>query len=332
MIQLLPRSCVAIAMTTVMGIAQAQQPPQLPGNYPNKPVHVLIGSSAGGGVDTITRIVMKGIGEKWGRAFVVENRTGAGGVIAVVSLAKAPPDGYMLYGGGSQITTATPLKKVPFDTRTSIQPVAQMTQQAYFMLVNPSLPVKNVKELVALARAKPGTLNYASAGLGAATHLGMELFKSMAGGMDMQHIPFKGNGEAFIGIISNQVQVMFSSGVGASPHVRSGKLRLIATTGDERMQAQPDTPTVHESGVKDFTLDNMYGVYTTAGAPGPIVDALNREIVAIMSMPEMKSKLAADGSEAAPPLTATQFKARVAKEVDRWEQFIKKENIKLDDL
>ena len=328
----LPGICVALAMTAVAGMAQAQNPPQLPGNYPNKPVHVLIGSSAGGGVDTITRIVMKNIGEKWNRPFIVENRTGAGGVIAVVSLAKAPPDGYMLYGGGSQITTATPLKKVPFDTRTSIQPIAQMTQQAYFMLVNPSLPVKNVKELVALARSKPGSLNFASAGIGAATHLGMELFKSMAGGIDMQHIPFKGNGEAFIGIISNQVQVMFSSGVGASPHVRSGKLRLIATTGDERMQAQPDTPTVHESGVKDFTLDNMYGVYTTAGSPAPIVDALNREIVAIMSLPEMKSKLAADGSEAAPPLTAAQFKARVAKEVDRWEQFIKKEKINIDEL
>lgn len=332
MIHSLPQTCVALAMTAVAGIAQAQQPPQLPGDYPNKPVHVLVGSSAGGGVDTITRIVMKGIGEKWNRAFVVENRTGAGGVIAVVSLARAAPDGYMLYGGGSQITTATPLKKVPFDTRKAILPVAQLSQQAYFMLVNPDVPVKNVKELVALSRSKPGSLNYASAGVGAATHLGMELLKSMAGGMDMQHVPFKGNGQAFIGIISNQVQVMFSSGVGASPHVRSGKLRLIATTGDERMQAQPDTPTVNESGIKGFTLDNMYGIYTTAGAPAPIVDALNREIVAIMSHPDMKSKLAADGSEAAPPLTVAQFKERVAKEVDRWEQFITKEKITLDKL
>jgi tripartite-type tricarboxylate transporter receptor subunit TctC len=326
------RSLSATLLAALAGLAQAQQPPSLPNNYPSRPVLVLVGSSPGGGVDTMTRLVMKGVSEKWGRSFVIENRTGAGGVIAVETLARAKPDGYTMYGGGSQITTSTPLKKVNFDTRKAIQPVAQMTRQSYFMLVHPSVPAKNVKELIALARAKPGTLNYASAGVGAVTHLGMELFKSMAGGMDMQHVPFKGNGQAYGAIVANQVQVMFSSGISATPYVKSGKLRLIATTGDERMEAQPDVPTVDESGVKDFDLDNMYGIYTTAGVPDPIVNALNREIVAIIRSPEMRAKLEADGSEAAPPLTAAQFKARVAKEVERWDTFIKKEKIELDKL
>ncbi len=327
-----PLMAMAFAIASMAFAAHAQQPPQLPGNYPSRPVRILMGSSPGGGVDTITRLVFKGVGEKWSRAFIVENRTGAGGVIAVEMLAKAPPDGYTLYGGGSQITTASPLGKVKFDTRQAIQPVAQMTRQSYFMVVNPNVPVKNVTELIALARSKPGVINYASAGVGAATHLGMELFKSMAGGLDMQHVPFKGNGEAFIAIISNQVQVMFSSGIGATPHVKSGKLRVIATTGEERMDVLPNVPTVDESGVKDFELDNMYGIYTTAGVPDPILNALNREIVAVVGTPDIKAKLAADGSEAAPPYTPAQFKARVAKEVERWDQFIKKEKINLDEL
>ena len=311
-------------------VGYAQQTPQLPGNYPSKPIRVLVGSSAGGGVDAITRAVMHKLSETWRRSIVVDNRTGAGGVIALEVLAQSAPDGYTLYGGGSQVTTATPLKKIAFDTRKAFAPVAQMTSQSYLLLVNPATPVTSVKELIAYAKSRPGALSYGSAGIGAATHLGTELFKSMAGGMDMVHIPYKGNGPAFIALMGGEIHMMFTGGIGGGPHLKSGRLRAIAVTSLRRMQAFPELPTVSESGVPGFELDNMYGIYAPAAVPPSILLALNREIGQIINSPEVKEKLAADGSEAAPPNSPAEFKNRFAKEVDKWEQFIRKSKIKLE--
>jgi len=310
--------------------AHAQQAPQLPANYPSKPIRVLVGSSAGGGVDAITRAVMHKLSETWRRPIVVDNRTGAGGVIAVEMLAQSAADGYTLYGGGSQVTTATPLKKVAFDTRKALAPVAQMTSQSYLLLVNPTMPVNSVKELIAYAKSRPGTVNYGSAGVGAATHLGTELFKSMAGGIDMAHIPYKGNGPAFIALMGGEIHMMFTGGIGGAPHLKSGKLKAIAVTSLRRMPAFPDLPTVSESGVPGFELDNMYGLYAPAGVLQPILLALNREVGRIINSPEIKEKLAADGSEAAPPNSPADFKERFAKEVEKWERFISKSKIKLE--
>ncbi len=310
--------------------AHAQKPPApLPGGYPARTVRVMVGTSPGGGVDAITRGVAQKLSEQWGQSFVVENRTGGGGVLAVTLLAQAAPDGYTLYGGGSQVITATPLKKVPFDTRVVLQPVAQMTSSWYLLLVHPSLPVKTVKELVALAKKRPGILNYGSAGTGSASHLGGELFRSRTG-IDIMHIPYKGTGQSLIDLLAGQTQMVFASSISGSPHVRSGKARAIAVTSLKRLSAFPDVPTVSESGVPGFELDNIYGIYAPAGVPAPILAALNREIIQIIQSPDMRGRITADGAEPAPPGSSAEFKERFASQIGMWEKFIKTSGISVE--
>ena len=320
----------ALAAALIAGPAAAQaKPDTLPGGYPARPVRVLVGSSPGGGVDAITRGVAQKLSELWGQSFVVENRTGGGGVLAVTLLAQAAPNGYTLYGGGSQVVTATPLKKVPFDTRTVLAPVVQMTSSWYFLLVHPSVPAKSVKELIALARARSGALNYGSAGAGAASHLGMELLKSRTG-FDALHVPYKGNGQALIDLVSGQVQMLLTSTISGTPHVRSGKARAIAVTSLTRLAAYPEVPTVAESGAPGYELDNMYGIYAPAKVPGPILAALNRAISEIVGSGEMKGRIAADGAEPIPPHTPAQFRDRFSKELEMWEKFVKSNGIRID--
>jgi len=321
-------ACFACLSLAIAASAHAQRP-SLPGGYPAKTVRIMVGTSPGGGVDAITRAVAQKLTESWGTSFVVENRTGAGGALAVTLLVQSAPDGYTLYGGGSQVVTATPLKKVPFDTRVVLAPVAQFTSSYYFLLVHPSLPVRNVKELIALAKRRPGALNYGSAGTGSASHLGGELFKSRTG-IDLLHIPYKGNGQALIDLVAGQTQMMFTSTISGSPHVKSGRARGIAVTSLKRVPAYPDVPTVAESGVPGFELDNMYGLYAPAGIPAPILHALNAEVGRIMHSPEVTKRVMADGAEVAPPNTAPQFKERFAKELEMWDEFIKKSGIKVE--
>ena len=311
-------SCLALA-------AYGQRAPA----YPNKPVRILVGSSSGGGVDLITRAVAQKLSEQWGHSVIVENRTGGGGVLAVTLLAQATPDGYTLYGGGSQVVTLTPLKKVPFDTRKALAPIAQMTSSWYVFLVHPSVPAKSVKEFIALARAKPNTLNYASAGAGSSSHLGTALFAQKAG-IEMTHVPYKGNGQALIDLIAGQVQMLFTSTISGLAHVKSGRARVIAVTSLKRMQVLPELPTVSESGVPGFEMHNMYGVYAPAGVPAAIQVALSRNIGQIMNSPDLKEKVAADGAEPAPPGSPAEFAARFAHEIDMWEQFIKTSGIKVN--
>ena len=326
--------CMArlLAAAALCGIAtgvSAQPAAGSPGGYPGRTVRVLVGTSPGGGVDAITRGVAQKLTEHWGQSFVVENRTGGGGVLAVTLLAQATPDGYTLYGGGSQVITATPLNKVPFDTRVVLQPVAQMTASWYLMLVHPSLPVKTVKEFIALAKRRPGTLNYGSAGTGSATHLGGELFRSRAG-IDIMHIPYKGTGQSLIDLLAGQTQMVFASTISGSPHHKSGKARAIAVTSLKRLPAFPGLPTVSESGVPDYELDNIYGLYAPAGIPPAILAALNREVVRIMHMPDMRGRVTADGADPAAPNTPEEFKDRFAAQIAMWEKFIKTSGIKIE--
>jgi tripartite-type tricarboxylate transporter receptor subunit TctC len=323
------RYCLHAALLCAATSALAQKPPALPGGYPAKAVRVFVGSSPGGGVDAITRGVTQKLTEQWGQSFVVENRTGGGGVLAVTLLAQAPPDGYTLYGGGSQVVTATPLKKVPFDTRVVLQPVVQMTSSWYFLLVHPSLPVKSVKELVALSKKRPGTLNYGSAGAGSVSHLGMELFKFRTG-LDAVHIPYKGNGQALLDLVSGQVQLLFTSTISGTAHVKSGRSRGIAVSSPKRLAAHPDVPTISESGVPGYELDNIYGIYAPAGVPPAIVSALNREISQIIASPDLKGRITADGAEPTPPHTPAEFKERFAIMLEMWEKFVKSSNIRID--
>ena len=325
----IPRLALVISAMTFLASSatyaqqgHAQRPPE----YPSRPIRVLVGSSPGGGVDFITRSVAQRLTERWGRAVVVDNRTGAGGVIAVELLARAAPDGYTLYGGGSQVVTATPLGKVPFDTRKVLEPVVQMTSSSYLLVVPAALPVSSVKDLIAYVKARPSS--YGSAGFGSATHLGTELFKFLAG-VDMVHVPYKGNGQALNDLIAGQIQMLFTSGISGTPHVKSGRLKALAVSSLKRLPAFPNLPTVSESGVPRFELDNFYGIYAPHGIAPAILNALNNEVAAIMNSPEMAQAIAADGAEVAPPVAPAEFKTKFARQIDMWENFIKRTGIKL---
>jgi tripartite-type tricarboxylate transporter receptor subunit TctC len=316
-------SCLALSAATLVAHAQPAA------GYPTRPVRMLVGSSSGGGVDLISRAVAQKLTEHWGQSVLVENRTGGGGVLAVTLLSQATPDGHTLYGGGSQVVTLTPLKKVPFDTRKALAPISQLTASWYVFLIHPSVPARSVKEFIAFARAKPGTLNYASAGTGSSSHLGTALFASKAG-IDMLHVPYKGNGQALIDLVAGQVHVLFTSTISGMQHVKSGRARGIAVTSPRRIAAFPELATVSESGLPGFEMQNMYGLYAPAGVPAALQAKIARDVGEIMNSPEVREKVTADGAEVAPTRSPAEFAKRFAQEMDMWDKFIKSSGIKVE--
>jgi tripartite-type tricarboxylate transporter receptor subunit TctC len=312
----------ALACSCFIGTAAAQQKPA---GYPSKPVRVLIGSPAGSGTDVMMRGVAQKLGERLGQSVVVDNRAGAAGAISLQLAAQAAPDGYTLATLSAQNVTAMLLGTVTTDIPKALTPVAQMVSQPYLMVATPSLPANSVKELIALARAKP--LVYASSGVGTVVHLGMELFKSMAG-VEMTHIPYKGSGLSMIDVMSGRVQLAITNTLTAAPLVRSGKLKALAITSPQRVQALPELPTVAESGVPGYELRSWYGLLAPNKTPAPIVLMLNREVGALMNSPEVKERLAADGAEAAPANTPAQFRDLINSEIVRWGKIIKSLGLK----
>ncbi len=324
----------ALVLACFASIACAQQQPAVAASdardYPNKPIRMIVGNAPGGGADILGRAIAAKLTEVWRRGVVIENRAGASGAISLELAANATPDGYTLYIGGNQLTTSAVQKRVPFDIRTAYTPIAQLTSQPYLLLIHPSLPVNSVQELIALARSKPGTLNYASSGYGTATHLNTELLKSMTK-IDIIHVPYKGIGQALVDMLGGRIQLAFVSTISAAPHLKSGRLRAIAVSSLKRAQAFPDLPTVAESGVPNFELTNAFGLYGPAAMPAAITLKLNREVSRIMSSQEMKERLAADGTEAAPPASPDEFRKMFIKEVDKWEKFVKATGIRVTD-
>ena len=307
--------------------AHAQTPPA---GYPARPIRIIVGSATGGGADIMTRAVGAHLSEKWGRSVVVDNRGGGGGVIALEMLTQAPPDGYTLFGGASLIITATPMKKVRFDTRMVLAPIVQLTSSPFLLLAPPSLPANSVRELIALAKAKPNALSYGSAGIGSFAHLGTELFKFMAGGLDMVHVPYKGYGQALTDLMGGQIQLLLTSGLGGTPYLKSGRLKAIAATSARRLAAFPEVPTVIEAGIADFQLENMHALYAPAGVPAAILNAVNGEAQRLMRSPEMTTRLAAEGADAAPANTPEEFRQIFVKQVDLWERFIQRSGIRIE--
>ncbi len=322
-------SAVAVFMT---GHALAQNPPPLPGNYPSRPIKILVGGSPGGGTDIIARVLAQKLGEKWGRQVLVENRvSGLGSIIAMEATAKAPPDGYTLHlASSSAYMNAALVTKVPYDIRTAFAPIAQLTSQPYVLVLNKDVPASSVRELIAYARTRTGGLSYGTSGAGTASHLGMELLKSMAG-VDMVQINYKGAGQAFVDLLGGQVQLMFSSAISATPMAKAGKVKAVGVGSLKRSRLLADLPTISESGLPGFELTGWYGLIGTGGSPAPIVQALNRESSRIMNSPEMQAKLAADGAEAPEPRTPAQFGAAINEEIDKWARVIKTANLKFDD-
>lgn len=294
-------------------------------DYPNKPVRFISPFSPGGGTDTVSRALAQRLGEKTGRAFIVDNRGGAEGVIGTDLGAKAPPDGYTLLVANLGTFCLTPnLRKVPYDPLRDFAPITLTTTSSTVLVVNPSLPVRTVEELVSLAKSKPGQLNYGASSNG--TALPMEMFKQMAE-VHLNHVPYKGTGPALIAIMGNEVQVMFGGAIVTVPHVKSGKLRALAVAGDVRARALPDVPTVAESGYPGYEANSWNGIVAPAGTPRPIIEKLNAAMVSILRMPEVSEFMTADGAEPA-PTTPEQFGAYLKTCHAKWAKVIRSTALK----
>ena len=299
-------------------------------SFPSRPIRMIVPSTPGGSVDTLARAIGARLSEKFGQQVVTDNRAGAGGVIAGELTAKAPPDGYTLMMGtvASLAANVSLHKKLPYDPLRDFAPVTLAATQNLMLVVNPSLPAKNVKELIALAKAKPGQITFASAGSGAGGHLSGELFKLLAG-VDMLHIPYKGVAPALVDVISGQVSLTFPSLISALPQVKSGKVRALAVTGAKRSHATPDLPTMQEAGVPGYESATWYGVVAPVATPRDIITKLNSEMVAILKQPELRDRLAADGAD---PLGSTPeaFGLHLKSEIAKWAKVVKAAGLRAD--
>jgi tripartite-type tricarboxylate transporter receptor subunit TctC len=295
-------------------------------DYPTKPVRIIVAFSPGGINDTIARLVAAQLSERLGKQFIVDNRPGAGGVIAGEALVGAPKDGHTLLVVSLAIAVNPHVHKMPYDVRTAFAPIAIMAKAPNVLSVNTALPAKSVKELIALAKAKPGDLRYASAGLGTFMHLGPELFKMMAG-VDIQHVPFKGGGPALIDVMGGDTHMSFASAVTTAPHIRSGKLRALGVGGTKRSTALPDVPTIDEAGVPGYECANWIGFVAPAGTPEPVIALLHKELTRTQESPEMQRLFANDGAEAV-RMSSAEFGAFIGSEIDKWGKVIRQTGMK----
>jgi tripartite-type tricarboxylate transporter receptor subunit TctC len=319
-------AAVALAISACAAMASRAQ--EKPAGFPTKPIRIIIGIAPGGGLDTMTRLGAQKLSERWGQPVIVDNRPGGGTVVAMDLVVKAPPDGYTLLGASDTLMMNGVLKRADYDVRTAFVPIVQLTTQPYMLVVNPSLPVKSVKELIAYAKSKPGSLNYGSQGLGTTGHIGWERFSYMTG-TDIVHVPYKGAAPAVIDVMGGQIQMTFSNMVTSGAHVKSGRLRGLAVTSPRRGQVFPEMPTVAES-VPGFELSNSYGYYAPAGTSPAIVRAMSAVVAQAMNSPDTVKLLAADGSEPIPPATPAEFKAKFAREYVELEKLVRAANIKLN--
>ena len=317
-------ACLAFAWLASAACAQEK-----PGDYPRKPVRIVIGIAAGGGLDAMCRLGAQKLTERWGRPVVVDNRPGGGTVLGMDLVAQAVPDGYTLLGASETLMLNGVLKRAAYDVRNAFIPIVQLTTQPYVLVVNPSLPAGSIRELIALAKGRPGALNYGSQGMGTTGHIGWERFKHMAG-VDILHVPYKGAAPAVIDTISGQIQMTFSNTVTSGAHIKSGRLRGLAITSVRRGPVFPDMPTVSESGVPGFELSNSYAYFAPAGTPRGIVREINAIVSPGMNSPETVKLLAADGSEPIPPSTPEEFKARFEKNYAELEKLIRSANIRIN--
>ena len=303
-----PVGLVIISLLACEAVAQT---------YPAKPIRIIVGAGSGGGVDTISRIVGQRLDQAWGQQVVVENRPGAGGAVASDLVAKSPPDGHILLTMSiSYAVIPASHKNLGYDPIRDFTPVAVLVNGPNIIVVHPSLPVKSVRELIALAKARPGQLTYASSGNGGAANLALEAFK-LATGIDIVHVPYKGTAPGVIDLIAGRISLTSAAIVSALEYAKQGKLRALATVGAKRAGAAPELPTVAEAGVPGYAVDVWYAMFAPAAVPQPVLVKLNGEIVKMLYAPDMKARLAAIGLEpAAEPLNATH--AYIKSEVVKW--------------
>jgi tripartite-type tricarboxylate transporter receptor subunit TctC len=290
--------------------------------YPVRPVRMIAASSPGSAVDIIARTVAQKLSEQVGQQVIVDNRAGAGGNLGAEIAAKAAPDGYTVFMGTPAHAISTSLYRKPtYDLARDFAPISQVTSGSYVVVVNPAVPAKSIEELIALARAKPGQLNYASAGTGNATHLAGALFSTLAK-VNIVHVPHKGSGPALTDLIGGQVQLMFANLTAALPAVKPGRLRALAVTGRQRSTAAPELPTVMEAGVPGYVVISWFGLFAPAATPRDIVMRLNKEIAMATRSADVRERLATEGAEPS-ATTPEEFGAFVKSEVAQWGKVIR---------
>jgi tripartite-type tricarboxylate transporter receptor subunit TctC len=306
----------AIALLIGASSGQAQ-------DYPSRPIRIIVPSTAGGSVDTLARTVGSNLSQRWGQQVVVDNRSGAGGVIGGEITAKAPPDGYTLIMAtiAAMATNVSLAKKLPYDPVRDFAPITLVASQQIVLLVNPNVAARTAQELIQLAKSKPGQLTFASAGNGSGGHLSGELLKILAG-IDLTHVPYKGISPAIVDVISGQVTMTFASIISGTPHVKTGRLRALAVTGARRSPALPELPTMMEAGVRGYESSTWYGLLAPKATSRAIVTKLNREVVSIINLPEVKANLLAEGAE---PVgnTPEQFGEFIKAEIAKWGKVIR---------
>ncbi len=316
-------------MTVAATSVQAQTtPPSSPG-YPSGPVRVIVPFPAGGGVDSAGRILAQKLAENYARSFVIENRGGANGNIGTEVVAKAAKDGHtLLFTGAGFVTNPSLYAKIPYDAVKDFDPISLMALGPNVLVVHPSLPVKSVKDLIALAKSKPGQVGFAGSGSGSTPHLAGELFNTLAG-VSMVHIPYRGSGPAMIGVLGGEAPVMFLPAINAGPHVKTGRLRALAVTSTARLSAMPELPTVAESGLRGYESSQWYGLLAPAGTPEDILNSLNAQVVRIMQAADIRQRLTDDGIV---PVgnTRPQFADYIRSELVKWAKVVKQSGARID--
>ncbi len=323
---------ITIALTTIVCLlcmtkaSRAQQGVPIDATYPNKPVHVVLPVPPGGTLDPIARPVMARVAERLGKAFVLESKPGASGAIGVEFVAKAPPDGYtLLVAAMSHLVTVPLTNKVQYDTQRDLEPIAEFAQQPYLLAANAALPVTSVKDLIMLARSKPGSLNYGSGGDGTTIQMAMEMFAQQAR-IRVTHIPYKGGGPMMVGLIGGEVHMVFN-GVGEiTPFAKSGKVKALAVSSLKRSSIVPDVPTIAETGLpglEDFEAVSWYGLLAPKGTPAAVIASLGRAVNEALNTSALREAFAANGIEPTPRSPA-QFQDLVNREIAKWTPLLRK--------
>jgi tripartite-type tricarboxylate transporter receptor subunit TctC len=315
--------CTAVLLVATTGaFAQA---------YPQRPVRIIVPYPPGSGTDIVARILGQRIGENWGQTMIVENRPGAGAIVGVDAVAKATPDGYTVGMADTGPLAINPAlyAKLPYDAVRDFTPVTEVAKLPFMLVAHPSLGVSSVAELIAVAKRRPGQINYASVGNGSAVHLATELFKKQAG-IDLVHIPYKGSAPALNDVLAGAAQVMFVNLLSGLQHVKSGRLRALAVGTSQRIRTLPDVPTIAEAGVPGYEFQAWFGVIAPAGIRKPVVERLNAEFRHVLSLAEIRDRLQNDGGMEAVGGTAAQFASLIASEQARWGKLVKETGARVD--
>ncbi len=323
-------AALAVAPFFIPGIAHAQKPSGLPGNYPSKPIRAIINVAPGGGLDFSSRAVLARLGERWGSTIIMENvSSGIGGIVAMDMVQKSAPDGYTLLStSGSTWLNAAFSGRVSYDVRKAFVPVAPYAKNALLIAINPNLPFSDLKGLLAYGKANPGKLSFGSSGVGSSLHLAGEMIQHM-GGISMVHVPYKGTGQSVVDGIAGRIQVVIGSTTALVPHIRSGKMKSIGVTSLQRLPSLPDQPTLAESGLPGFEYTSWFGAVAPAGVPAPIITALNAEMVRIVNSPELTQLFLKQGTDTY-AATPEQFREYANDGLDKVEVIIKATGIKLE--